>query len=543
MFNFRTSGWRRHADRVDEAAVQFSEADPDAGNEAKPVAVTHEAAGRAQEVIRAQLADLSQRHLVLRQAGETLEGLERSVMQLLSDHQRVRLSSDTTHGELEAEREQHTRLRHEFARLQEETHGHKQARLQLETSLDNLQHSVQGLGGELADARREHAALQGEAGQLRGNLADALARAGDAEDKVTFYRSKFEERQSQIGTLDASLKKELQQNAVLSEEARALQESLENLNRTLARRDRENAAAQLALEQAAERRKELENSLAEAERKHKGAEEQLREALESTRATSGSTANRLEAMASRLQVTENLLAQAREEIAARTEEHSGAQRQVLQITLEKNSLEKRVEETRRERDRADRLARETSEINARLAERSHALVASLKTREREHEVAKQKLISLTEELSHIKEAMRISEQQFQSHAAELNAQVAHERSSRQMADGSLEAARGTIDSLRQEIARMRPGGVVSDAAEHEPREAQARMPVAARMITRDDLENEDDAPTPAGDGAMTAEVTDEKAGRFASSGGTSRRNGARTPMVIVQAEDTERFNN
>lgn len=540
MFNFRTSGWRRHADRVNEATVPFPETDSGAGDDAKAVAATHEAAGRAQEVIRAQLADLSQRHLVLRQAGETLEGLERSVVQLLSDHQRVRLASEATHGELEAEREQHTRLRQEFARLQEEAHGHKQARLQLETSLDNLQHNVQGLGGELAEAKREHAALQGEAGQLRGDLADALARASDAEDKVAFYRDKFEERQSQISALDASLKKELQQNAVLSEEVRALQESLENLNRTLARRDREHAAAQLALEQAAERRKELENALTEAERKHKSAEEELREALETTRATSGSTTNRLEAMASRLQVTENLLAQAREEIGTRTEEHSAAQRQVLQVTLEKTSLEKRVEDTRRERDRADRLARETSEINARLAERSHALVASLKTREREHEVAKQKLISLTEELSHLKETMRVSEQQFQSHVAELNAQVAHERSSRQMADGSLEAARSTIDNLRQEIARMRPGGV-QDAGAHETRDEQARLPVAARIITRDELDLAEDGPDLAVDADLAAGVGDEKAGRAADNGGASRRNGARTPMVVVQAEDTERF--
>lgn len=542
MFNFRTNGWRRQASQAGGVGVHPADAEAVASGESRS-GVTHEAAGRAQEVIRAQLADLSQRHLVLKQSGETLEALERSVMQLLSDHQRARLGVDGARGELDAEREQHARLRHEFSKLQEEAHGLKQARLQLETSLDNLQHSAQELGGGLADARRDHAALQAEASQLRGNLADVSARVGDAEDKVAFYRSKFEERQSEIAGLDTALKKEAQQNAVIGEEVRALRESLETVNRSLARKEREHAAAQLALEQAGDRRKELEHALAEAERKHTASEEELREALESTRATSGSTTNRLEAMGSRLQVTEQLLAQAREEIGVRTDEHSVLQRQILQITLERNSFEKRAEEGRRERDRADRLARETSEINARLAERSHALVASLKTREREHEAAKQKLVALTEELAHVKAAMRVSEQQFQAHVVELNSQIAHERSSRQMADGSLEAARSTIDGLRQEVSRTRQGGQQGDHAADGPRETQARMPVAATLITRDDGEAVDEErnaepETP----SVDVPAGNMKPSRAAGNGSGRRHNGARTPMVVIQAEDIERLN-
>jgi crescentin len=164
---------------------------------------------------------------------------------------------------------------------------------------------------------------------------------------------------------------------------------------------------------------------------------------------------RLDALQSRAGTAERLLAEARQNLIARTEEVRAFDRKSVEATIARNNAEKRLAQIEAAHEARERQIKDLEQARNALTERSTGLGKTLKMRETALARAEEKIAALTERNAHLEADVQVSRTNIEKRVEELNVSLQRERRERAVVEGALEAARKDNSRLQSEVAALR----------------------------------------------------------------------------------------
>jgi chromosome segregation ATPase len=377
---------------------------------------------------------------------KTLRALE----QEKSDNVSLRGTLADVRGSYEA-------LRNEFNEL-----GRRSAAS--ETEVERLRHELEivqqtarsaeiskmELGDELSAARGRAAEFERQL-SLETNNARALA---DENRSLAEHASSVDKR---IVELEGDLSAAKERGVLLDNEKRSLQNSLEQLVADSSKLTRRLNETDNTLANARTRLEQIETALTTSENERNKLTAAVDEANERRQAESNTLNMRLEAMQSRATAAEKLLGEVRQSLTARTEENRLSERKVVEVTIAKNTIEKKLEQLLASLQGQERQIRDLDGSRATLVERSSSLSKTVKSRETALARSEEKIQSLTDLIKKLEDDAEANRLKTEKRVEELSSALQRERMERAVADGALEATRKNYAELQRELAVERSG--------------------------------------------------------------------------------------
>lgn len=328
------------------------------------------------------------------------------------------------------------RLRHELELAQQSARAAEVAKMEVSDELSTVR-------GRVAEVERQLL--------LETNNARALA---DENQTLSAHSAAADKRMVELeGELSATKERVV----LLENEKRSLQNSLEQMiseNSKLTRRINETdntlASVRTRLEQ-------VETALATSENERNKLTAAVDEANERRQAECNTLNLRLEAMHSRATAAEKLLGEVRQSLIARTEENRLSERKVIEATIAKNAVEKKLEQLLASLQGQERQIRDLDGSRATLVERTTALTKTVKSREAALARAEEKIQALTDQVKQLEIDAEQNRIKTEKRIEELSAALQREKMERAVAEGALEATRKNYAELQRELAHERSG--------------------------------------------------------------------------------------
>ncbi len=376
----------------------------------------------------------------------------------------------------------------------------KSEKLSLQSVLNNTRIAYSKLREELTDTERKAATLETESVRLRETLTVAQQSVQALEAVKAEQAAELTARRGQISELQRTLQQQAADLQLSRDESQRALERAALTDRKLARLETETAAAtqkflladqeratvqgQLdkalgeaallsrrlldtdkTLSAAQVRLQRLETSLSEAQADRARLTTALDEATESHRKDSIALNGKLEALQSRAQLSERLLEESRQTLAARAEEIGAFDRRLTEATVTRDAIESKF--TQIEAALADRDARikELEESRAALTAQNAELARAVAMRENAYNRSQEKIQSQDELIQILESEIKAGREAAELQLQEAKAQLQREQLDRTMAEGALEAGRKDIARLLRELSalRYRPAATHEDA--------------------------------------------------------------------------------
>ncbi len=387
----------------------------------------------------------------------------------------------------------------------------KSQNLSLKGTLAESRSAYETLRADFYQIEKRATLLESENERLREDLELSRETVRGLESNRSELNNQISSQTTQIGELERQLSHESSQRRTLTENKRTLTEQLDAAEKRaielesrlaaarecLALLEDEKRSLQIAYEQAANetarvsrRLTESENTLTAtraqlgkvetsfaetyAERGRLGAV--LDEAREQHQTEHTSLNMRLDALQSRAATAEKLLAEARQNLIARTEEVRAFDRKAVEATIARNYADKRLAQIESGHESRERQIRDLEQSRAALVERANALTKTLKLRETALARSEEKNQQLSERTGHLEADIQVNRTNIEKRIEDLTSALQRERMERAVVEGALEAARKDNSRLQSEVGALRSSlrrGVPPDenAARHAEPEA------------------------------------------------------------------------
>ena len=374
----------------------------------------------------------------------TLRALEQEKSHTLSLSNMLaesRVSYDTLRTEFYQIERKATSLEAESEKLREDLELARESNRGLESVRIELTDNLSARGVQIAELERQ---LSQETAQRRA-LGDARRTAQeqlDAADK-------------RIVELEGELAAARERLALLEDEKRALQANIDAALNETARLTRRLTESENTLTATRAQLGKVEASFAEAYGERGRLSAALDEAKEQHQAERNSLNMRLDALTSRAATAERLLAEARQNLIARTEEVRAFDRKSVEATISRNNAEKRLSQIEASHEQRERQIKDLEQARVALTERNNALTKALKARETALARADEKIAGLTERNGHLEADVQVSRTNIEKRVEDLNSSLQRERMERAVVEGALEAARKDNSRLQSEVAALR----------------------------------------------------------------------------------------
>jgi chromosome segregation ATPase len=370
----------------------------------------------------------------------------------------------------------------------------KTEKLSLQSVLNNTRIAYSKLREDLNNAEKKVATLDTECIRLREVLSVAQQSVAALEATKNEQSADLAARRAQISELQRLVQQQATDLQITRDESQRSSERAAVADRRMARLEAEAASASqkcmLAEQECATVQGLLDNALLEASHMSRrlidldkalaatqarlqaaeaaSAEAQservrltgaLDEANERLRTETIAQNARLEALQARSQLSERLLDESRQTLAARADEISAFDRRLVEATLARSAIETKfgqIEDMLAERDeqiKALEAARES------LTEQNSDLARAVGTRESAYNRAQEKIQSQDELIQMLETQIRASRETAELQIEDLKAQLQREQLDRTMAEGALEAGRKDIARLLRELSSLKPGAV------------------------------------------------------------------------------------
>lgn len=368
----------------------------------------------------------------------------------------------------------------------------KSENVSLRGTLAEIRQSYDTLRSEYNELGKRHAASDTEVEKLRNELDIVQLAARSAEiarsdltNELAVVRTKLADLERQLTQESASVRMLTEEKGTLTDhgvnadkrivelegensvgrerlvllenEKRSLQGSLDQIvgeNSRLARRVSESEGALAA---ARTRIENLEISVAALESDRNRLTTAVDETNERRQTESNTLTTRLEAMQSRANAAEKLLAEVRHSLIQRTEENRLSERKVVESTIARNATEKKLEQMLTSLQAQERQIRDLDSSRTTLVDRSGTLLKTVKARETALARAEEKIQALTDRINQLEGEAESNRGKTEKRTEELNSLVQRERLERAVTEGALEATRKNYAELQRELAAERSG--------------------------------------------------------------------------------------
>ena len=215
------------------------------------------------------------------------------------------------------------------------------------------------------------------------------------------------------------------------------------------------AKTESALTEARGRIHQLETSLAAADAERIRLAAACDEANERRQNEVYALGLKLDALGSRSDAAEKLLASVRQNLVARTEETRAAEAQLLEANIARSAAEKKAEQLAATSESAEQTAKRFEHENTELAARCKTLAEKLATHETSLAHAHEQIKSLTAQAEELHAEASAARADTEEGFAKLNAAIEQERCGRNLAESALETTRGDYTRLQRELVQER----------------------------------------------------------------------------------------
>ncbi len=370
----------------------------------------------------------------------------------------------------------------------------KTEKLSLQSVLNNTRIAYSKMRENLTNAEKKAATLDTECIRLREVLAVAQQSVGALESNKTEQSAELAARRAQISELQRLVQQQATDLQITRDENQRSNERSAVADRRLARLEAEAAAASQrcmlaeqerasvqgtldkALHEAAHmarRLAELEKALtatqsklltveaflAEAQSERATLAATLDEASETHRRETSAQNARLEALQARSQLSDRLLDESRQALAARADEINAFDRRLAEATLARSAIEVKFSQIENVLEEREAQVRELEVAHDTLTERNADLVRAVSTRESAYNRAQEKIQSQDELIQMLEQQLKGNRETAELQIEDLKAQLQREQLDRTMAEGALEAGRKDIARLLRELSTLKPGAV------------------------------------------------------------------------------------
>jgi crescentin len=400
----------------------------------------------------------------------TLRALEQEKSQNLS-----------LNGQVAESRAAYATLRAEFYQIEKRATLLESENERLREDLELARESVRALESHRNDINTQIAAQNSQLGELERQLAQETTQRRTLSDNKRTLTEHLDTAEKRNVELEGNLGAARERVALLEDEQRTTKSSLEQALGEIARLTRRLTETDNNLTATRGQLGKIEAAFAEtyAERgRLAGALDEAREAQQAERNTLNM---RLDALQSRAATAEKLLAEARQNLIARTEEVRTFDRKAVEATIARNNSDKRLAQIETTHEARERQIKDLEQSRAALVERTNALTKTLKSRETALGRAEERAQSLTERTAHLEADIQVSRTNIEKRVEDLNSSLQRERMERAVVEGALEAARKDNSRLQSEVAALRAAlrrGVPLEnsmpAAEEAPRPRKAK---------------------------------------------------------------------
>jgi chromosome segregation ATPase len=149
------------------------------------------------------------------------------------------------------------------------------------------------------------------------------------------------------------------------------------------------------------------------------------------------------------------LADARQNLLARTEEVRGFDRKAVEAAIGRGNAEKRLWQIEASHEARERHIKDIEQARAELAERYNAIVKTLKTRETALARAEENIAALSERNGRMEADIQVGRSNIEKRIEDLSNALQREQMQCAVLEGSLEAARKDNSRLQSEAASLR----------------------------------------------------------------------------------------
>lgn len=409
-----------------------------------------DAIGQRNEVVRFRVAEMSDRLEELKSLQSDFSAILEPIIAITDELPKAKIRISEVETLLSLEQNAAATMRREITemsgRLAAITNDYSAAAIQLhhlETSLQDRDAAAEELRLTLRDKtlsaenleRRLFAeteqtrALQGESKALRietKSLDQALARSESELQDVRESRNLLEQDHQRLQVLSEDQAARLAELDARSQEFEAQSEAARATIRT------------------------LEQQLANETSAAKKAEAQYEAEIAVHRSERASLAMRAEATAGRLATTDQMLQQLRNQLRERDEAGRAAERGLKESSIERVTLERRLESVQSDLARQTERFLEMQRARSELDHRCEMLTKAMAAKDAALEQANGRVASLSDRIDQFVHRQEAERADFEAVKHRLIEELEHERSERRMAQGALDIARESRVALQKQ---------------------------------------------------------------------------------------------
>lgn len=389
----------------------------------------------------------------------------------------------------------------------------KAEKLSLQSMLNSTRIAYNKMREDLTTAEKRAATLETECVRIRELLTLAQQSVNSLESIKTEQSAELTTRRAQIGELQRLVQKQATELQVARDESQRCVERVAAADRKMAQleaeasaasqkfqlADRERTAVQAQLDKALNdaaqmsrrlvetdkmlgetqlRLKQVEVALAETQAERFRVAAALEDANEAHRKEANALNARLESLQARVQLSDQLLEESRQTLAARSDEISAFDRRLSEATMSRSAIESKFGQVEAALTHRDTQIKDLEDTRAALEERNTELMHAVNTRENAYNRAQEKIQAQDDLIQMLEAQIKGARETFELQLEELKAQLQREQLDRSMAEGALEAGRKDIARLLREISSMQLRPAAAPAKDQAPA-AAARIQNAA----------------------------------------------------------------
>ena len=384
------------------------------------------------------------------------EKSEKIILQTVLDNTRTaygRLRNETAELEnrLAAIEQENETLRLEFSLAQNALHTAEEANSELMVDLTTRKVQIAELESRLAQE-------SGEAELLRETNRRQSERLAVAEKRMVVLESDLNTTRQRLLTVE--------------DERNAQQVSLEKASAEIVRLSRKLDDTEAALTAMEGRLSKAESDLSAANGEADRLQAELEEVLELHKYERTTERMRSEVLEERATASETLLFEAREELAARSEELRQYDRLNSDLALERDALSARLAEVEAEHSARQAQFQELEEMRSALFEQGSSLTRAFAAKDSALAQAEETIASLNESVAAMEQAHAAERSVFEQAIEELTAALKREKKERAAAKAALESTRKDFDRLIRELMTLqRTQNTADDPAGLKPANA------------------------------------------------------------------------
>ena len=429
--------------------------------------------GEENEVLRNLLTDTGRKIGELDELKEAFEKIVAPFNSTLRALEREKSQTLSLSAMPEEARTSYDNLRTEFYQIERKATALEAESAKLREDLELSRESNRGLESTRLELSTDIAARHSQFTDLERQLAQETTQRRSLSEAHSTLQEQFDSAEKRIGEVEGELAAAQEKLALLEDEKRSLQLAVDSALNETASLTRRLAESDNKLTATLSQLSKVEASFAEAntERGRLGAA--LDEANAQHQAERNSLNIRLDALQSRTGTAERLLAEARQNLIARTEEARAFDRKSVEATIARNNAEKRLTQIEAGHEARELQIKDLEHARNGLTERHNAASKTLKTRETALARAEEKIAALTERNGHLEADVQVSRTNIEKRVEDLNSALQRERMERAVVEGALEAARKDNSRLQGEVGALRSTlrrGVALDEAPVAPAE-------------------------------------------------------------------------